>query len=346
METLTNEKILVIQTAFLGDAILTLPMIQKLNAINPASVIDVISIPSTSGVFSASPYVNKIYVLDKRGKHRGFKALNRFISELKKNKYSKLFSPHRSFRSAYITLKLRVKDSYGFDNSSFKYAFRYNAEYKISYHEVRRNLSLIGENTDDDNWKILPVVIVPDVSKEKLKIYINNRNLSKGFIAVAPGSVWKTKCYPKEYFIAILKSLASDNYKLILIGGENDKKICNEIADQAGRDVLVTAGEFSIVETIGLLKYAKLLVTNDSAPTHMGMCADIPVLTLYCSTVSRFGFYPYNDKSTFLSYDELDCKPCGIHGYAQCPIGSFDCALKLTPDFVLQKINDMLNTHE
>jgi heptosyltransferase-2 len=86
-----------------------------------------------------------------------------------------------------------------------------------------------------------------------------------------------------------------------------------------------------------LLRRSKLLITNDSAPTHLGICADIPVLTLYCSTVADFGFYPFSPESDFLSYDELDCKPCGIHGHEKCPVDTFDCAKLLQPESVIEK---------
>ena len=77
--------------------------------------------------------------------------------------------------------------------------------------------------------------------------------------------------------------------------------------------------------SIALLKHSKILISNDSAPTHLGVCADIPVLTLYCSTVPDFGFYPYNNRSRWLSYADLTCKPCGIHGYEACPLKHFQC---------------------
>ena len=83
------EKILIIQTAFIGDAILTLPMIQKLKFVLPESEIDILAIPSTSEIFSASPYVDNTLIIDKRGKHRSIFSLLKFINELKKNNYNR-----------------------------------------------------------------------------------------------------------------------------------------------------------------------------------------------------------------------------------------------------------------
>jgi heptosyltransferase-2 len=100
---------------------------------------------------------------------------------------------------------------------------------------------------------------------------------------------------------------------------------------------------FSLIEVVELLKKAKILISNDSAPTHLGMCADIPVLTIYCSTLPEFGFYPYNKKSQYLSYNNLACKPCGIHGYDECPLKNFACGNNLKSSFVISKIEEMVN---
>ncbi|TDJ54993.1 MAG: glycosyltransferase family 9 protein [Ignavibacteria bacterium] len=348
METLmqTGGNILVIQTAFLGDAILTLPMIQELKKKNSESKLDVLAIPSTEIIFSSSSYVDNVIVIDKREKHKSIKRLNNFIKELREKSYSIIYSPHRSFRSAYITIKLGVRETYGFDNSSFKYAYKNIVKYKQTDHEVQRNLELIGEDTKDKSWKISPEIIIAETEKEKVTDVLSTNKIDTEFIAVAPGSVWETKRYPKEYYSEVIKSLIAKNEKVVLIGGENDKLLCDEIAFNTNDKVKNLAGEFSVTETIQLLGSAKLLITNDSAPTHMGMCADIPVLTIYCSTAPGFGFYPYNNKSRYLSYDKLDCKPCGIHGYKECPVKSFDCGYKLIPEDILKEVEKMLGENE
>jgi len=338
--------ILVIQTAFLGDAILTLPMLQLLKKKNFEYQLDVLAIPSTEKIFLSSPYIDDVLVIDKRDKHRSLKGLNNFIKELKKKSYSKIYSPHRSIRSAYITFRLGVKETYGFDNSSLKYAYKNIVNYKQADHEVQRNLRLISEMTEDKYWKISPEIVIDETEKNKVADFLLSSKIEVEFIAVAPGSVWETKRYPKEYFSEVIKSLVLKNEKIILIGGENDKSLCDEIAYDFNDKVENLAGRFSVTETIHLLRGAKLLITNDSAPTHMGMCVDIPVLTIYCSTVPGFGFYPYNDKSRYLSYDKLECKPCGIHGYRKCPVKSFDCGYKLLPADILKEVEKMLSENE
>ena len=337
-------KILVIQTAFLGDAILTLPMIQVLSKTYNDSEIHVVCIPSTEEIFSASPSVKKTIILDKRNKQKSIFSLVRFAKNLKEENYSRIYSPHRSLRTALLVMFTGIRETFGFDISSFCHVYKNLIEYKTDHHEVQRNLDLIQYNYSNDDWKILPEIKIHNEEKNKIDDYINYIGINNGYICIAPGSVWNTKIYPVEYFEEIIKYIIKSlSLNVILIGGTKDELLCSGIAEKFSGNVFSAAGKFSIIESIEILKRAELLITNDSAPTHLAMCADIPVLTLYCSTVADFGFYPYNNFSSFLSYDDLFCKPCGIHGYEKCPVNTFACGYNLRSDVVIRKIEEILN---
>ena len=337
------EKILIIQTAFIGDAILTLPMIQKLKEKIPNCEIDVLAIPSTVEIFSSSPYIHEVIVIDKKGKHKSFISLLNFIKELKKKNYNRIYSPHRSFRSAFITMKLDVKETFGFSNSSMRHVYKNLIEYKPQHHEVQRNLDLIDFEYTNSDWKISPEIKIDEDIKVKINEFCKSNNIKKDFSVIAPGSIWNTKKYPVDNFEEAISHLIKKDFSIVLIGSEKEKILCDNLANKFDGKVTSSAGMFSLIEVVELLKKAKILISNDSAPTHLGMCADIPVLTIYCSTLPEFGFYPYNKKSQYLSYNNLACKPCGIHGYDECPLKNFACGNNLKPSFVISKIEEMLN---
>lgn len=337
------KKILFIQTAFIGDAILSLPAIQKLKEKYSDSEINVLCIPQSKEIFDASPYVSKTIVLDKRKKHKSFFASLKLGRELKKDNYTSIYSSHRSFRTALIVLSTRVKDTFGFNNSSLKFVYKNLIEYNSQKHEIQRNLNLIGLKYQNDDWRIIPEINVDKIISEKISAYLGVNKIRNGFLAIAPGSVWETKKYPTEYFETIVNYFQKKGLQLLLIGGEKDKTLCNSISEKFSQDVFDASGLFSIIESIELLKHSVMLLSNDSAPTHLGMSADIMVLTLYCSTVPEFGFFPYNQKSRYLSFNELDCKPCGIHGHHKCPISTFVCGKKLLPEKVIKTMEEMIS---
>ncbi|MBZ0200523.1 MAG: glycosyltransferase family 9 protein, partial [Ignavibacteriaceae bacterium] len=257
-------------------------------------------------------------------------------------KYTRIYSPHRSLRTALIVMQSGVRETYGFDNSSLFHIYKQIIPYKLNNHEVQRNLELIGYNFDESTWRIQPELNISDEIKNKIKNYLSAESIGGKIAAIAPGTVWNTKKYPTEYFSQLVIHLEKKGYTVLLIGNQNDLEICEIISEKSGSSVKVTAGKFSILESVELLKNCEILISNDSAPTHFAMAAGTKTLTIYCSTVPSFGFYPYINKSSFISYDDLDCKPCGIHGYAECPIKTFACGYKLLPADVIKQIDVLL----
>jgi len=339
MEVLVKEKILIIQTAFLGDAVLTLPMIQKLKEKYPDSILSVLCIPSTKEIFESSQSVDDVLIYDKNFIQKSFYDLLKLIGSIRKKKYTHVYSPHRSIRSSLVSFFSGAKSTFGFDIAGMSYLYKTRIKYQRNIHEVARNLDLIGYNISGDNWKILPEIEINLETTEKinnLQSVIDNNKI----IAIAPGSVWKTKIYPVEYFIAVIKSLINDKKFVVLIGGKDDEILCNEIQNIFSSNIKSYAGVLNVKESVALLKHCSLLLSNDSAPTHLGMIANIPTVTIYCSTVPSFGFYPYNNLSFYISYNELDCKPCGIHGYRECPLKTFDCGYKLLPDIIISNLKE------
>jgi heptosyltransferase II len=342
LEILIPEKILIIQTAFLGDAVLTLPAIQKLKEKFPNAHISILCIPSTKDLFNSSPSIQECIVYDKRGEQKSFSSFFKLIMQIRGRKYSRVFSFHRSYRSAIISCLLGADDTVGFDTSNFKFLYKRLIKYSENHHEVERNLELIGENIKNEEWKIIPEIKDTPETEQKIE-QITQKFGKKNIVAIAPGSVWETKIYPKKYYLELIKYLVSINYFVVLIGGKDDEQLCMEFENEFLNVTKSLAGKLSSVESIFFLKKCKLLISNDSAPTHLGMAADIPVLTIYCSTIPSFGFYPYNKKSEFLSFDELECKPCGIHGHKICPIKTFDCGNRLLPSDVISRVKFILN---
>ncbi|NVN96620.1 MAG: glycosyltransferase family 9 protein, partial [Bacteroidetes bacterium] len=235
-----------------------------------------------------------------------------------------------------------AKFTIGFYKADFSFLYKKIVPYISSNHEVQGNLALIMENSDDKNGKELPRLKIPVEVREKVFSFLANLT-DKKIIAIAPGSVWKTKIYPRENFILLIKSLLKNNYFVMLIGGNEDNEICTSIENEFGKDVKSAAGNFSVIESVELLKKCDALISNDSAPTHLGMIADIPVLTIFCSTIPEFGFYPYNERSKYISLEGLDCKPCGIHGHQICPIKTFICGKNLTDEAVFNKLEEILS---
>ena len=278
--------------------------------------------------------------LDKKGKHKSLWATIAFARSLRKYSYTKIYSLHRSFRSTVIAFFSGVKETYGYSTSACAIAYKHRIPYIKDFHEVQRHFVFLDDESLIRNWRVLPEMHLSDDLQKNIKRELLVFEASDRIIAIAPGSVWQTKRYPDVYYMRIIDYFCIKGFKIVLLGGKNEAELCNRLT--VNRNVHNLAGKISIVESRGVMERTELLLTNDSASTHIGMAANAKTLTVYCSTVPEIGFYPYNNKSDFIGYDGLDCKPCGIHGFKKCPLGHFNCAHLLKPETVIERMENMI----
>ena len=321
-----KKKFLVIQTAFIGDAILATGVLEKLHSCFPASDIDYLVRKGNEGLFQSHPFINQLLVWDKQaGKYRD---LFRLLKIIRKQRYDHVINLQRFAATGFLTVFSNARETVGFNKNPWSRFFNRSIHHEIGgkenpVHEIERNNRLIEHLCGEIPAK--PVLHIPQSIRDSV------RNLETGkYICIAPASVWFTKQYPKEKWAAFAKSIPA-NLKVYFIGAPQDSGLINEITSSAGRNNMVNlAGKLSLLQSAALMKNAEMNFVNDSAPMHLASSTNAPVTAIYCSTVPWFGFGPLSDKRNIIeTMEPLDCKPCGLHGYASCPKGHFRCALTI-----------------
>ncbi len=316
---------LIIQTAFLGDLILTLPLLQRLKQEFEDAKIDMLVIPSTKELLADNSLINEVIVYDKRRTGiRGLLKLSRF---LKGKKYDVILSPHRSSRSAIIAKLSAAKQSVSFDSSALSFLYNNLVKYERGKHEIQRNLSLLKPLEINESSIIPPELFISERQKVKVDEILNKGSIiERKFAAIAPGAVWMTKRYPEEKYSRLARILSDNGVEIVLIGGKNDAEISRKIVRElSGLKVTDLTGTLSVLESAEVIRKAGVLICNDSAPLHMGNAVGTPVFAVFGSTVPAFGFYPYNNSDEVFETTGLDCRPCGIHGRKSCPLKTLDC---------------------
>ena len=331
-------KILIIQTAFIGDVILMTPLITAAKAAFPLADIDVLVIPAAVNILETNPDVKNIIVYDKHGKDKG---LTGFFNKRKKicqNNYDLILVPHRSLRSALLTRFSGASLTVGFHNSAGAFLYRKKVQYIQDIHEVQRNLSLLKAvtiNVEEQSPQIYPDKIDRTTVDN---IFDNYNQINRDqIVAIAPGSVWETKRWPKESFKELVESLVKNNYLVFLIGGTSDRELCEYIAQKPDDRIINLAGTLSIRQSAELLQRCSCLISNDSAPIHLASAVKIPVIALFGPTIPGFGFTPYKTRSKIIEVD-LSCRPCSIHGGHTCPIGTHECMKNISAQLIFDSI--------
>jgi heptosyltransferase-2 len=329
---------LVVQTAFLGDVVLTTPLFSALAADH--GPVDVVTTPIAAPLIETHPAVRKVIPYDKRGSDRGWAGLRNLARRLRTERYARAYLPHRSLRTATLGVLAGIPTRIGFSGAwSFLYT---EARPKPALgHESDRLLALANKPPG-----VYPPHLRPTAEDESVVAQVLEEVGLEGdvpFVALAPGSIWGSKRWP--YYPELARQLA-DHTPLVVVGGQDDVGLGEEIRRAAegggGRRRAVNAcGQLTLRQSAALIGKALLLVTNDSAPLHLATAMGTPIVALFGPTVAEFGFGPLRPGDVALGIDGLSCRPCSSHGPPQCPLGHHRCMRELTVEAVIAAIEEL-----
>ncbi len=335
--------ILIVQTGFLGDVVLSTPVISKVRELYPEASISFLTTPIAKDVVAYNPEISKTLIFDKREKRRGLKGLLEMAAELRSHSFTHVFCLHKSWRTVALIKLARIPVSYGFKEASGSFLYTKTARRKDLNHEVERNLAILRTVGVDPETSNLPLVLhIPEQVTKRVMSFLEDSQ-ARPLVGIAPGSVWATKRWTEEGFAMVVRKLAEQGYRIFLIGGKEDKEIAQRIASKA--PVMNLVGNTSVIESIALIDLLDVFITNDSAPLHFASACQTPTVALFCATIPEFGFGPWKNRAEVLGVTGLECRPCGRHGGHICPTGTNACQKNLKPEWVIEAVN-RLSGHE
>ena len=321
-------KILIIQTAFIGDVVLATGVLEKLQKFYPNAEIDFLLRKGNEGLLQGHPFLNQVIIWDKKeGKYPN---LWKILRQIRESGYDLVVNLQRFAASGVLTAFSGAKLKYGYDKNPISFLYSKSFPHPIGkkgdseyLHEIQRNHSVIAEFTDSIPSK--PKLYPSDTDFDIAKPY-----KTVNYITISPASVWFTKQYPKEKWIQLINSFPGNN-AIYLTGGKSDITLCEEIKKVSVHpNIEILAGKLTFLQTAALMKDAVMNYTNDSAPLHFASAMDAPVTAVFCSTIPEFGCGPLSTISHIAQIDyDLECRPCGLHGFKSCPKGHFKCAYEI-----------------
>lgn len=336
-------KILVVQTAFIGDAVLTLPLLRKMRALFPDSRLAVLTRPETVDLFKNSDAVDEVIVDDKRGLSRGPLGAWRMAQDLKRMAFDLAVVPHRSLRSAFIARAAEIPIRVGFHSSVGAFLFTQTVPFSWLMHDVERNMSLLAPFTDrveasPNGSRFLKRSDPSVVERVRQELERAGWTPDTPLIGIHSASVWATKRWLPERFAELIRRLKAEvpGAMVVLIGGPKDTANAEEVWELSGRAAVNIAGKTSLRELIELMRYVDVFISNDSGPMHIATACRVPTLGIFGPTTRELGFFPYGPSTEVVEVD-LKCRPCGLHGHQACPERHFLCMRLIRVEDVLAK---------
>jgi len=314
------QKILVIQTAFIGDVVLATALLESLHQQYPMAGIDVLVRQGNESLFNEHPFIQKILVWNK--KKQKYIHWLKILFQIRKANYDAVVNVQRFAATGLWTILSKAKFKIGFNKNPFSFLFTdsiKHLEIEAGMHEINRNHQLI---------QVLGTVVLA-----KPKLYPTTKDdeqvkkyQDQPYVCIAPASVWYTKQYPLSAWVKFLQALPFDG-PIYILGGPGDRIIGEKMMKTSTKQLINLAGELGFLAAAALQKKAVLNYVNDSAPMHFASAMNAPVVAIYCSTVPAFGYGPLSDQSFIVQTQAyLTCRPCGLHGQKKCPLTHFNCA--------------------
>jgi heptosyltransferase II len=331
---------LVVQTSFIGDMVLTTPLIAELARRGP---VDVVATPANASLLAGNPDVAEVLVFDKRRSSRGLRGLARMARTIRDRHPDAAYLAQGSMRSAALATLGGCRERVGFSTSSGRALYTTRVRYRGELHHAERLWQLgAGEEARATADQLRPR-LYPGGSERELvdSVIAGSPIVDRPFVAVAPGSIWGTKRWP--YFAELARAIAP-LAPIAVVGGADDGALGRAVSEEVGRGVVDVTGRLPLLASAELIRRAAVLVTNDSAPQHLASAMGTPTVTIFGPTVPEFGFGPLAPRSLSLGHPTLPCRPCHRHGPRECPLGHWRCMRELASAQVSGVVSQLIST--
>lgn len=326
------KKILVIQTAFIGDVVLATALIENLRRSFPEAHIDLLVRSGNEGLFNDHPFLRRVLIWEK--KQKKMRHLWQMLRTIRKEKYNTVINIQRYAATGMLTGLSGARERIGFDKNPLSFLFTRKIKHRFDAgHEVDRNHLLISHIVDQPAARPR---LYPSAADEQLIAGYTG----SPFVTISPASVWFTKQFPLLKWASLINRLPGQ-YKIYILGGPMDRSLGEALIQlTVSKNPVNLCGELSFLQSAALMKHAAMNYVNDSAPLHFASAMNAPVTAVYCSTIPAFGYGPLSDIRFIVEKEEpLYCRPCGLHGYQSCPQQHFKCAMDIRDEQLLAVLN-------
>lgn len=352
--TSSPRRIAVWNTAFLGDAVLTLPLLDSVNAAFPRAGLDFYVRPGLAGLFAARPDV-RVTEVPRKG-------VESFLwGTVRPRGHDLWLGAHGSPRAALAALVSGASVRVGYSGGLRTLAYTHRVPRRFGeLDEIERLLQLLkpvqalyetglpADFDPDAPTGVLPdvptgpfhwphLVLPAEAEARAAQLWQAHELEGTQVVGLHPGSVWPTKRWGG--FAAVARRVADFGARVAVFAGPGEEAMARRMIDDAGLrgSAADFSGALSLPVLAACLKRLSVYVGNDSGPLHLAWCQGTPTTAVFGPTVRELGFFPRGPHATVLEVPAssgLTCRPCGLHGPKVCPLGHHRCMADISPETV------------
>ena len=331
------DRVLVVQTSYLGDLVLATPVFAALKRCWPRVEIAVLARPEAAPILRDHPDVDEIIVDDKRGRHHPWIGRLGLVRDLRRRRFDVALVLHRSARTAMIMALTEIPLRVGFRQSELSFLYHRRVRRDPTRPDVERQLSILDAiGIPYDGAAAVPRLVAgPEACR------VAARELAAAgvapdvpFAVVAPCSSWLSKRWMPERFAAVTRRLLNRGEQVVFVGSTGEVAAVAEVRRLAGGGADLS-GRTDAAGLAAVIARAAAVVCNDSAPMHVADALAVPLVAVLGPTSEAQGFRPRSRRAAVVCDAELTCRPLCRFGGEACPLGTQACLDHVTADDVL-----------
>jgi ADP-heptose:LPS heptosyltransferase len=338
-----REKILVIRFSALGDVAMTVPVLRAFLDQYPDKELIMLGDKKLADLFHGIDRL-EFFGADLNGEHKGIIGIIKLFNTLRKQyAFSLVADLHGVLRTHLLRFLLNLvgKKTAVIDKGRLeKYALT-RKEHKIFRpltHATERYIKVfsdLGFGIDGIKEKISDKIIEKKV-KDKASL------TAKKKIGFAPFAKHDVKMYSLDSFKEIIRHFDDGSYELYLFSGKGAEERILSVWRKEFQNVVQPLDNTSLRSELDIMKGLDLMVTMDSANMHLASLVGTPVVSIWGATHPYAGFYGYNQNPLNAVQVDLSCRPCSVFGNKVCWRGDHACMTAITPQMIIDKMNDVL----
>lgn len=339
-------KVLVIRLSAFGDVAMLVPVIFSVAAKYPQDRFSVMTRKAFAPLFENLGFNVNVIPLDVKKKHKGIKGFFKVIRRISTMRFSHVADEHDVLRTKGIRYFMKMSgrkvahiDKGRKEKENLIVTKDLTTPLKSTtqrYQEAFDKLGFSAEMVFNNYFDFIPRNFsdLKAVAKEK----------TGRWIGIAPFSKHKGKIYPMDKMEQVVASLANekDTTVFLLGSGKEEQKILSTWAKKYP-NVIDTTGKLNLEKELLLISYMDVVLSMDSANMHLASLVQVPVVSVWGATHPNLGFFGFGQDINNAVQIDLDCRPCSVFGDLPCKRGDYACLERISPDFVVQKINNVLD---
>ena len=347
-----TEHLLIIRFSAIGDVAMAVPVVKALADQYPHLRITFLSRPFARPLFEGlAPNVGFMEA-DIKSEYRGVKGLNKLYRRLVAKQFTAIADFHSILRSNYLRLRFNLG----------MFRVEHINKHRAGKHRLtaQNDKRLVQQPTTFENYAdVLARLGYPVVLDGKLKNFYEstsdgsqaespvsvNAPLSSHDIGIAPFAAHCGKIYPvekTEQVVALLAARRPDSTIYLFGGGGKERETMSEWAAKYPQCVLAAAVAQGLREELQLMGRLRVMLSMDSANMHLASLAGIPVVSVWGATHPYAGFLGWGQSPDNCIQADLDCRPCSIYGKKPCLRGDYACLNLITPEQIVDKLENYL----